>query len=276
MASETDHITRTSANKRGKVVAVAEIKKIENLSPTVKRLHLYVENQDFSFKAGQWVDMFIPGVDKVGGFSMCSPPDFLIQERILHLAVKVSPHPPAHWVHTQCQAGDKVKLRVGGDFYYDPQPHTEDRDLLLIAGGVGINPLFSMLQHFLFLHSDQVHASRDNKVGRDQNISLLYSAQSTDELIFQTELIEKTQKFDNFLLKMFSTQGPVEDCKYASEGRIQLNDVQSALSNLDKTKTTVYICGPQPFIDTMKSYCLDCDIPEDYVVFEKWSSPSSF
>lgn len=89
------------------------------------------------------------------------------------------------FAHLQCQAGDKVKLRVGGDFYYDPQPHTEDRDLLLIAGGVGINPLFSMLQHFLFLHSGQVHASRDNRVGQGRSISLLYSAISTDELIFQ-------------------------------------------------------------------------------------------
>ncbi|CAG5134359.1 unnamed protein product, partial [Candidula unifasciata] len=270
MASETDHLTRTASNVREKVVANAEIKKIDSLSSTVKRLHLYVENKDFSFKAGQWVDMFIPGLDTVGGFSMCSSPDFLIRTRILQLAVKASPHPPAHWVHTQCQVGDTVKLRVGGDFYYDPQPHTKDHDLLLIAGGVGINPLFSILQHFLFLHSGQVEADVGSRFSQDKSVSLLYSARNAEELIFQTELIEMTEKYDNLLLKMFSTQGAVEHCKYITEGRIQLKDVKNAVSALDREKTMVYICGPLPFIEKMKSYCLDCDISEDRVNFEKW------
>ena len=30
-----------------------------------------------SFLAGQWVDFFIPGVEQVGGYSMCSAPSDL-------------------------------------------------------------------------------------------------------------------------------------------------------------------------------------------------------
>ena len=50
------------------------------------------------------VDMTIPGVDKVGGFSMYSPPGQLRKEGVdptLDLAIKYSDHPPAKWVHTQ-------------------------------------------------------------------------------------------------------------------------------------------------------------------------------
>ena len=47
------------------------------------------------------VDMMIPGVETVGGFSMCSSPQLLQQSGVLDLAVKYSSHPPAHWVHTQ-------------------------------------------------------------------------------------------------------------------------------------------------------------------------------
>lgn len=46
------------------------------------------------------VDFFIPGVDKVGGFSMCSSPGLLQQEGVIELAVKYAKHPPAHWIHT--------------------------------------------------------------------------------------------------------------------------------------------------------------------------------
>lgn len=46
------------------------------------------------------VDFFIPSVEKVGGFSMCSSPGLLQREGIIELAVKYSKHPPAHWVHT--------------------------------------------------------------------------------------------------------------------------------------------------------------------------------
>lgn len=47
------------------------------------------------------VDVFIPGVEKVGGFSMCSSPGLLQREGVIELAVKYSTHPPAHWVHTK-------------------------------------------------------------------------------------------------------------------------------------------------------------------------------
>ena len=46
------------------------------------------------------VDFFITGVEKVGGFSMCSCPGLLQQEGVIELAVKNAQHPPAHWIHT--------------------------------------------------------------------------------------------------------------------------------------------------------------------------------
>lgn len=46
------------------------------------------------------VDLFIPDVEKVGGFSMCSSPGLLLREGVVELAVKYAKHPPAHWVHT--------------------------------------------------------------------------------------------------------------------------------------------------------------------------------
>ena len=36
----------------------------------------------------------------------------------------------------QCKVGSEVKVRVGGDFFYDPQPQDSPHNLLLLAGGI--------------------------------------------------------------------------------------------------------------------------------------------
>nr|KAF6420926.1 oxidoreductase NAD binding domain containing 1 [Molossus molossus] len=98
---KTDHLEKTANAVRQEVVSAAKVCGIANESPTVKRLRLLVADQDFSFKAGQWVDFFIPGVSVVGGFSICSSPGLLEQERVIELAVKYTNHPPALWIHNQ-------------------------------------------------------------------------------------------------------------------------------------------------------------------------------
>ena len=85
----------------------------------------------------------------VGGFSMCSAPQELETERTFDLAIKYSEWPPANWLHTKAKEGDTVGIRFGGDFHY-PDRTTDslkDHDVLLIAGGVGVNPLVSIFFH---------------------------------------------------------------------------------------------------------------------------------
>ena len=70
-------------------------------------------------------------------------------------------------------------MKVGGTVYYDAfdeQNQNKANHLLIIAGGLGINPLYSM---FLNIHE----ASKTH--GNTPKTSLLYSAMSKDELIFK-------------------------------------------------------------------------------------------
>lgn len=75
-----------------------------------------------------------------------------------------------------------MAVRVGGEFFFDPQPADASRNLVLIAGGVGINPLLSILRHAADLHRERANKGRGYEIG---TIRLFYSAKNTSELLFK-------------------------------------------------------------------------------------------
>lgn len=81
-------------------------------------------------------------------------------------------------MYHSCTVGTKIRVCVGGAFRYDPAP-LELSDLLLIAGGIGINPLFSILKHQHYL------TSQCSGTARIPGSRLLYTARSCNELIFK-------------------------------------------------------------------------------------------
>ncbi|XP_042233810.1 oxidoreductase NAD-binding domain-containing protein 1-like [Homarus americanus] len=118
------HLKITARHTRLPVVAKAVVTDMGMESSTVRSVTLRVENPNFTFKAGQWIDMFIPGMETVGGFSMYSCPTHLAETGTLQLGIKFSRWPPAFWVHDQCKVGSEVKIRAGGDFYSRPESAT--------------------------------------------------------------------------------------------------------------------------------------------------------
>jgi len=258
------HLEKTLNNKRQDVISQAMITRIADISPSVKEFELQVKDSIFFFKAGQWVDMFIPGVDVVGGFSMCSAPRLLQDSGILHLAVKASRHPPAHWLHTQSKTGDIVSIRAGGDFFYDPPHGQNENDLLLLAGGVGVNPLISILQQFVQQNQGAVQSHLD-KSSLSRAV-FMYSARNKEELIFKEKLTEINSLNPQVDIIMRCTR---DHCDKDSV-RYQQMDITKALSNLNVNRTKVYICGPATFIKAMESFCLHSNIPRSSIFYESW------
>ncbi|XP_016138893.1 oxidoreductase NAD-binding domain-containing protein 1-like [Sinocyclocheilus grahami] len=235
----------------------ARVCDIMNESDSVKRLRLEVPHPDFSFRAGQWVDFFIPGVDTVGGFSICSSPGLLQREGVIELAVKYTRHPPAHWIHTKCSVDSPVAVRVGGNFYFDPQPSEPVVDLLLIAGGVGINPLYSILLHAADLL---------------KHTHLCYSAKNTKELLFKNTIIdichEQPDKFScDFHVTQQSSDIEQELQPYTINGRISEEELKR---HVDPEHTLCYLCGPPPMIEKVNSDLQKVGLSEDRILFEKW------
>lgn len=196
-------------------VSSVVVEAVTQLSPTVKGFSMLVENENLSFKAGQWymfstlvnvriipfvrVDMHIPSVDTVGGYSITSAPHLLREKRLFTLAIQHSSHPPTLWMTSQCRVGDTLSVRVGGDFVYDPAP-SESRDsrlqscdLCLIAGGMGINPLMSILLH----HTRLVELGQIT--GR---VKLLYSARTVADLLFKVSMMTKICLYRGVMIRL--------------------------------------------------------------------------
>lgn len=237
---------------------------IQQLSPTVKGFTLQVANTQLSFKPGQWVDLCIPSEAIVGGYSFTSAPHHLRERGTIDLAIQYSDHPPTLWMSTKCKVGDQLSVCVGGDFFYHPPVASSPLDLLLVAGGVGINPLFSMLQH----HASLLQSAK-GKEKRGGAVRLLYSAKSSDELIFKDQIDRMCEEHCDISVQYFVTQ-----VKSSYSGiscrRLQAADVAGAILGLDPSRLQCFICGPPPMIEDVQTFLRDGGVTTECVHVEKW------
>lgn len=251
------------------------------------------------FSAGQWLDTYIPGVAQAGGFTIISAPSTAASERSPHfeLAVKKSPqNQPAAWLWRPSSEilNSTLHVRIGGSFVFPPlDVDLEDVDLLVfVAGGVGINPMLSMLS---FLTEEYV-GSR----GPGLEVCILYSSKmavttKVEDILFVDRI--STLFRDGKLkgrIELYITGGIAS----TSEGLLLINGVQvevrarrlstsdlkaavrqaEYISNPTKSGRKfplVYVCGPLAMTDELVSgltkssqsgLSLDCRL----VKLEKW------
>lgn len=270
--SDSPHVERTKGSTRSDVESEVVVTETHKLSPTVKAFTLRVENNSVSFKCGQWVDLHIPSEDIVGGYSFMSPPHQLREHGTAELAIQSSDHSPTLWMTTKCKVGDRLSIRVGGDFVYNPTRYSELGELLLIAGGVGINPLFSMLRHHIhLLHSSGQSSNVSDSPNPKGRVQLLYSARSQDELIFKDRIDEIVEQCGGLVqVGYFVTKEKISDSHIRAR-RMSNSDIRQALSLVDTSSLQCYICGPPPMTeDILSMVTTQCGVATDRVHYEKW------
>lgn len=250
----------------------ASITQIRQLTPSVRELNLEVHDAAMTFEPGQWVDFFIDGVDTVGGYSITSSPATLPN---LRLAIKYSKHAPAHWVHSSAAVGDEVNVRPGGSFLWNPGAHPPP--LVLVAGGIGITPLLSILETAAELaHRDSAGWTSPRAV------QLLYSCSSPEEVLQPGRLGELLHTFKGGLhVQLHLTQtdsthravsGLHDSVSTLEFGRIQASHLQAAVQPgaLGGSPPHVFVCGPPAMTDEVVAHMTDMGVASSYLHFERW------
>jgi len=244
------------------------------LSPTVKSLTLKAPNT-FIFHPGQWVDFLIPHLDVIGGYSFTSTPKILQSKGTLELAVKVSKHPAASWIHEKCKQGDEVLIKSGGNFKLkggqtdgvDSASSKAPNHHVFIAGGIGVTPFVSMIRSMREGGGGGKEGQEENK--NQEGCSLFYSATTASELIYLDELKSLCDKDSVFTVT--STQK--DDGWEGERGRIDGDTLTPLLrrSKKDTSEMVFYLCGPPSMTEEVNTLLQETfEISKERILYEKW------
>ena len=128
-----------------------------------------------------------------------------------------------------------------------------DRRVLCVAGGTGIAPLRSMVDHLL----RRVAAPR---------ISLLYSARRGNEFAFIDEL-QQHAAIGRLELHQTVTRDPSTSWS-GRRGRIGRSHFTAVLHQ--PAETLCFVCGPEPLVNESVSTLKALGVPDDQVRTEQW------
>ena len=216
----------------------AKIIEITQVTQKIKSFRLDYADHPYVFKPGQWIDLYIKDETQMGGYTITSS---IYDTGHIDLAIRESTtHPVTQYLHNQAKIGDIVMITQGqGQFFLTPD--LMNSPLVLIAGGIGVTPLLSMIR------------STNNK-----NLKLFYSVSSDEDILFQKELAP----YSVFTVTKCPSKNWTGECT-----RINLSLLKKYSTNFD---SNFFICGPRPMIDGITKELIDYGVPKEHIHFEKW------
>lgn len=207
--------------------------------------------EGFSFTAGQFtsVRVRIDGKPVVRCYSISSAPE---ATGYFEISVKRQGL-MSGTLHASIRPGSMVSVMApSGGFSYAA---SDDRPLALVAGGVGITPLISMLRHAI--HADPTRP-----------VTLLYSVHGHGDIAFRDELRLIAARHPQVTVVVTCTRGP-HDAGTRS-GRIDGAMIREHVADL--TDTVFMICGPGPMIEVMRSTLAELGVPADQIRSEAFEA----
>ena len=191
-------------------------------TPDVKTFRILTREGEkpFAHLPGQCAMISIPGVGE-GMFSITSSPT---NRAYMEFSIKKCGH-LTNWLH-MLEPGMEVTVRGP---YGRPFPVEEDlrgRDLLFIAGGIGLAPLRSVINYV-----------RDNRENYG-DVQIIYGARSKDDLVDYAEILDEWQSAPGFRVDL-----TIDREQEGWEGHVGF--VPNYVKELDPDRAkTVLVCGP--------------------------------
>lgn len=224
-----------------------KIAEIRQETPLVRVIKINLQNQEFKYKPGQWIDCYaeINGKRHVAGYSLTSSPT---KQGFIELAVRVSDNPVTCFIHGEASPGDTLYIDGGqGDVYYDERMGDK---VVLAAAGIGVAPLMGILRYM-----------DDTGCGE---VSMYHSAGTMEELIYYEELMERSENNPNIRYHPFVTRE--RPTGGTGEGRITGESLEKHI----EPESLFFLSGPGEMIPDIKDYLLARGVDEDRIKYEVW------
>jgi benzoate/toluate 1,2-dioxygenase reductase subunit len=180
------------------------------------------------FLPGQYVNIEVPGSGQTRAYSFSSAPG---ASRFSFLVKRVPGGVMSSYLD-QAKAGEQLTLTGPlGSFYL----RAPARPLLLLAGGTGLAPMLSMLEVLA-------------ESGCTESVQLLYGVTRDQDLVLMERLEALKRRLQKFEYLTCVTAG---DSSHHRKGYVTDHLTSNMLYGGD---VDIYLCGPPPMVDSVRSY----------------------
>lgn len=223
----------------------ARIASVDKLSETALAFSLEGAGA-ISFLPGQYVNVLVPGTDQRRSYSFSSPSgaetqSFLVRDipcgRMSSFLRTAQPGTPMEFVGPS------------GSFYL----REIRRPLLLLAGGTGLAPFLSMLAKI----------AETGTGGR--SVRMVYGVTNDADLVGVDQLEAFAACIPGF---SFATCVVAEESAHPRKGYVTAHIAPDALNGGD---VDIYLCGPPPMVDAVRSWLAGQGITPANFYYEKFS-----
>ncbi len=169
----------------------------------------------------------------------------------------------SRFMHDQLKIGDTIRVGApaGKFFFHD----LKSKGVVLIAGGVGITPLMSILRN-LTDHSWK------------GNIYFINAIRTSEDKIYSDEIATLANRFENLMiLDYFSKSNSPLVSSARSErwqhksGYINAADLNEFVPNLNELP--IFLCGPDPMMQAVRKAIVSLGVPNEQISTEEFVSP---
>lgn len=229
-----------------RLVAIPEIAVIEEVRDEirdVKTFYMSLEDKEleknFKIRSGQFIMCTVFGA---GEFAVSLPPS--PENDRLHISVR-SVGKVTRALH-ELKAGDKLGIRgpFGNGF---PFEEIKGKNVIYVAGGIGIIPLRSSVVHILQNRKD---------FGR---IIVIYGARSPEDLMYQNDLKtwQSAPGFETFIA--------IDNPAPGWTGPVGFVNTLIAKANVPVDNTIAFVCGPPVMFNSVIKELLDRGLSDDRI-----------
>ncbi len=202
----------------------ARIQSIRQLTADTSLFRLKVEEKlPSTFLPGQFIQLSVPA----GGEIPISPADVPSDDGTMELCIRRFGHVTS--LLLRAKEGDRLGIRgpFGNGFPVDAM---SGKDVLLLAGGLGIAPLRSLLFHLLRHRSDV------------RSLTLMYGAREPAVMLFKTELLDLATT--GSLRLLLTVDFLTETCQTEPTCNVGLLPTLLKGVQLEPGNSCAAVCGP--------------------------------
>lgn len=164
--------------------------------------------------------------------------------------LRITPKDSGDFTHKIRNVKKGTKVIVDGSYGIFTSKVMTRSKVLFIAGGIGITPIFSLIQEL---------------VEKSVDMTLLYSCKTEADMVFRSELNDLVKQ-KKLKMVCFVTEG---SSLSAVLGRLDSEMIKHYVP--DFKSRDIYICGPVPMLTAIREIVSSLGVPDNQIHYEKFA-----